>query len=230
MSFSSNDISPSLTTHVYKVESSPSLRELDNTLKTFWDLESIGITDSEVSVYEQFSSNISFKNGRYEVNLPWRDLCLSLPDNLPLSQKRLLSLLKRLRREPSVLKDYDSIIQQQIKLGIVEVVEDPSELTSSRIHYLPHHAVVRKDKDTTKLRIVYDASAKDRGPSLNDSLYVGPKFHQLILDILLRFRVHRIGLIADIEKAFLMISIAEKDRDVLRFVWVERIDEDPPRT
>ena len=89
-----------------------------------------------------------------------------LPDNLPLSQKRLLSLLKRLRREPSILKDYDSIIQQQRKLGIVEVVEDPSELTSSRIQYLPHHAVVRKDKDTTKLRIVYDASAKDQGPSL----------------------------------------------------------------
>ena len=99
-----------------------------------------------------------------------RDSCLSLPDNLPLSQKRLLSLLKRLRREPSILKNYDSIIQQQIKIAIVEVVEDPSELTSSRIHYLRHHAVVRKDKDTTKLRRVYDASAKDQGPSLNDSL------------------------------------------------------------
>ena len=98
------------------------------------------------------------------------------------------------------------------------------ELTSSRIHYLPHHAVVRRDKDTTKLRIVYDASAKDQGPSLNDRLHVGPKFHQLILDILLRFRVHMVGLIADIEKA-----LAEKDRDVLRFVWVERIDEDPPK-
>ena len=72
-----------------------------------------------------------------------RDSCLSLP---PLSQKQLLSLLKRLRREPSILKNYDSIIQQQIKIGIVEVVEDPSELTSSRIHYLPHHAVVRKTR------------------------------------------------------------------------------------
>ena len=125
VSFSGNDISPSVITHAYKVNSSPSLKELDNTLKTFWDLESIGMTDTEVSVYEQFSSNVIFKNGRYEVNLPRRDQCLSLPDNLSLSQKRLLSLLKCLRREPSVLKDYDSIIQQQIKLGIVEVVENP---------------------------------------------------------------------------------------------------------
>ena len=44
----------------------------------------------------------------------------------------------------------------------------------SRIHYLPYHAVVRQDKSTTKLRIVYDASAKADGPSLNECLYTGP--------------------------------------------------------
>ena len=82
-----------------------------------------------------------------------------------------------------------------------------------RIHYLPHHCVIR-------LRVVYDVSARSRGPSLNDCLYVGPKFNQKILEILLRFRSYPIAWIADIEKAFLMISIAPKDRDVLRFLWV----------
>ena len=70
------------------------------------------------------------------------------------------------------------------------------------------------------LRVVYDASAKSDGPSLNDCLYTGPKFDQKILDILLRFRLHKVALTADIEKAFLMISMAEKDRDVLCFLWV----------
>ena len=85
---------------------------------------------------------------------------------------------------------------------------------ASKCHYLPHHAIIRKDKSTTKLRIIYDASVKTEGPSLNDCLYAGPLFGQRILDILIRFRLHRIALIADIEKAFLIISVAEEDRDV----------------
>ena len=96
-------------------------------------------------------------------------------------------------------------------------------------HYLPHHAVVRQDKSTTKVRIVYDASAKSaNGPSLNDCLLKGPKFNQLIFDLLLRFRFYKIALTADLEKAFLMVSVDEADRDVLRFIWVDDTSKDPP--
>ena len=89
------------------------------------------------------------------------------------------------------------------------------------IHYLPHHAVIRQDKKTTKVRVVYDASARTSGPSLNDCLHAGPKFNQRILEILLRFRSYPIALVADIEKAFLMISMSPKDRDMLRFLWLK---------
>ena len=89
------------------------------------------------------------------------------------------------------------------------------------IHYLPHHAVIRHDKETTKVRVVYDASARSGGPSLNDCLYTGPKFNQRILEISLRFRSYPVAFIADIEKAFLMISVNPRDRDVLRFLWVK---------
>ena len=113
--------------------------------------------------------------------------------------------------------------------GIVELVEGSMVQNASKCHYMPHHAVIRKDKSTTKLRILYDASAKTEGPSLNDCLYAGPSFGQRILDILIRFRLHRIALIADIEKAFLMISVAEEDRDVLRFLWLDDINSQLPR-
>jgi len=96
---------------------------------------------------------------------------------------------------------------------------DPGSATD--VHYLPHHEVLRHDKDTTKLHIVYDASARATGHSLNDCLYVGPPFGQCIFDIILRFRVHEVALAGDIEKAFLMISIVAKDRDALRFLWVD---------
>ena len=89
--------------------------------------------------------------------------------------------------------------------------------------------MIREEKQTTKLRIVYDASAKSTGPSLNDCLYVGPAFGQSIMDILLRFRLQKVALVADIEKAFLMITVDEEDRDVLRFLWIEDIECETPQ-
>ena len=117
----------------------------------------------------------------------------------------------------------------QLEQGIVEPIENQSSVDIPEVHYLPHHAVVRKDKATTKLRVVYDASARSTGPSLNDCLNPGPKFDQKILDILSRFRVHRFAVTADIEKAFLMVSVAAKDREFLRFLWVDDPNMDEPR-
>lgn len=75
--------------------------------------------------------------------------------------------------------------------------------------------------------MVYDASAKTgTEASLNESLLVGPKFNQLILEILVRFRTYPIGLVADIEKAFLMVGIHPKDQDVLCFLWLKDYQKD----
>ena len=76
------------------------------------------------------------------------------------------------------------MIKEQIKEGIVEVVPDPWAPVVEKVHYISHHGVIRVDKQTTKLRIVYDASAKEGGPSLNDCLYARPLFGQFIFDIL----------------------------------------------
>lgn len=76
---------------------------------------------------------------------------------------------------------------------------------------------------------MYDASAKVAdGPSLNDCLHKSPKFNQLILDILLQFRVFKYALTADLEKAFLQVSVMKDDCDVLRFLWVDDISKDCP--
>ena len=93
--------------------------------------------------------------------------------------------------------------------------------SSGTVYYLPHHAVVRHDKDTIKVGVVYDASAKSNGPSLNDCLHVGPIFNQKINELLFRFRSYAVALVANIEEVFLMISVDPNDRDVLRFLWVE---------
>ena len=103
------------------------------------------------------------------------------------------------------------MIKTQLQQGIVELVEEAATADISGVHYLPQHAVIRRDKTTTKLRIVYDTSAKTNGLSLNDCLHPGPKFDQRIIDNLIRFRVHRVAITADNEKAFLIISVAARD-------------------
>jgi len=75
-------------------------------------------------------------------------------------------------------------------------------------------------KVTTKLRVVFDASSHDIGsPSLNDCLLTGPNLNLDLLSILIKFRLNKIAFTTDIKKAFLQISLAEKDRDAVRFLW-----------
>ena len=107
----------------------------------------------------------------------------------------------------------------------MEVVSPPATNLSHRLHYLPHHPVLSPGSATTKLRIVYDGSAKIHGSnySLNECLYRGPVLLQDLAGILLRFRLHRIAVTADIEKAFLQVGLRTDDRDVTHFLWLKDV-------
>lgn len=83
---------------------------MDNVLKNFWELESLGILPAEPSVYDTFKQSIKFDNGRYEVRLPWCSEETWPPSNLQLAKRRLQGLLKRLRHHPEVLQEYDAIM------------------------------------------------------------------------------------------------------------------------
>ena len=90
-------------------------------------------------------------------------------------------------------------------------------------HYLPHRPVVRRDKETTKVRPVFDASAHERGGlSLNDYLHTGPSLLCQICDIIIRACFKKIIVIADIRQAFLNIEINQQHKDLLRFLPVNR--------
>ena len=195
---------------------------LESAVSKLWDLESLGIKASD-EVHESFESEINFIDGRYSVKLPWKQGHDPLTSNYENSFSRMKGQIKRLKRAPEVLKEYDSIIKEQLSSGVIEKV---TELEGAcRVHYLPHQAVIRKDAETTKLRIVYDASSKEgkNGISLNDCLHTGPSLNPLLFEILVRFRENRVALVGDIEKAFLNISVDVKDRDCLRFLWVDDV-------
>ena len=72
--------------------------------------------------------------------------------------KRVMKLYSSLKGNPELLKQYDYIVTAQKELGIVEKVKSPGG--KGEVHYLPHYSVIRDDKTTTKVRIVFDASSK----------------------------------------------------------------------
>ena len=109
-------------------------------------------------MHEEFLDSINFTGNRCSVKLLWKEGHDKLPDNYANSLGRMKSQLKRLRKEPELLKEYDAIIKEQVEFGIVEPVAELEK--ANKVHYLPHQAVVRKDAVTTKVRIVYDASSK----------------------------------------------------------------------
>ena len=97
------------------------------------------------------------------------------------------------------------------------MVQDGSA-SQSRVWYLPHHAVIHPAKPE-KIRVVFDASAKHQGVSLNDVLLKGPDLTENLATILLRFRNGPIAVSSDIEKMFLQVGVKESDQRALRFVW-----------
>lgn len=89
-----------VTTHTLRADGVTN-RDLDTTLKSFWELESLGIQEPIDSVHDQFASTVQMKGGRYEVSLPWREYHDTLPDNHALSRRRLFGLLRRLKQTPA---------------------------------------------------------------------------------------------------------------------------------
>ena len=221
------------TIHVMKAEVQSAANDfVDADVNRFWDIESVGLKEktADSEVYDQFVKDARFKNGRYEVSLPMKECHPVISDNFSLAKNRLNSLLKRLNSKPDILEEYNDVISQQLDAGVIERVEIDKMDKPGEVHFLPHREVVRADKETIKLRVVYDASSKRPGEvSLNDCMHTGPALIPMIFDVLLRFRMQKVPLIGDLEKAFLNIAITPSQRGLLRFLWVNDIDTENPK-
>ena len=64
---------------------------------------------------------------------------------------------------------------------------------------------------------------------MNDCLYVGPSLLPAIVDVLIRFRAWKVGLVVDVMQAFHQINVSEEQKDFLRFIWLEDIFSDNPK-
>ena len=185
-------------------------------------LDVLGLADSppydQQAVYSEFKEQlVRSEQGWYETGLPWKGDRSTLPNNENGSLQRLQALTRKLQRVEQTA-EYDSIIREQKEQGIIESADQPAHGVE---FYIPHKPVVRENAESTKMRIVYDASARAHpsAPSLNDCLNVGPPLQNKLWDVLVRQRCYPVAVTGDLKKAFLQVRIRELDRDALRFHW-----------
>jgi hypothetical protein len=182
-------------------------------LSHFWELDHLGIKEVDLDK-EDVLYRVERKDGRYWVSWPWREE-LRPSDNKGIAEARLTRLLAKMTPEEKA--EYSWALRNLEKEGYIEVAPDDPQ---GPISYLPHRPVYKEESTTTKLRIVFDASAKSKGGlSLNDSLKPGPSLLPRVMSVHLRFRRGRHAVVGDLGKAFLQIRLNETDRDVTRFLW-----------
>ncbi|UYV72117.1 hypothetical protein LAZ67_9001870 [Cordylochernes scorpioides] len=180
-------------------------------VQDLWKLDVLGIMDAAETKSRKDlieASNTHFKetvkrdeSGRYIVSLPWIAGHPPVPVNRRTTENRLLTTTRNVQGK-MLYEEYDTIFEEWEKEKIIEEVEDKWE----ECNYLPHRPVL-KDSHTTPIRSVFDASCKKKGlPSLNQCLEKGDNLIELVPDLLLRFRLGKYGIIADIRKAFLQIQ------------------------
>ena len=137
-----------------------------------------------------------------------------------MAEKRLEHLQRRLDKDLITKDLYQKFINEYLELGHLEEVPIESNPDSSKVQYFSHHCVLRPSSTTTKLRVVFDASAKTRsGFSLNDLQYTGAKVQQDIFPIMIRMRKHHYVMIADVVKMFRQIDMHEDHCDLQRILW-----------
>lgn len=122
------------------------------------------------------------------------------------------------------------MIKDQVKSRIIEAVPEHN-YNQAPIYCLPHHGVIRSDRETSKSRVIFDGWAKsDKSTaSINECLEKGPNLVPNLFDIVVKFWGYPIAVVADIEKAFHQIQINPEDRRMLRFLWFNDIEKDCPQ-
>ena len=88
--------------------------------------------------------------------------------------RRLKSLLKRLEQNSEIFKAYDQVTKDQLVNNVIEKVSE-NQGENLKEFFLSYRPVIKQNAESTKLRVVYDASAKsESGYSLNNCLEKGP--------------------------------------------------------
>ncbi len=194
---------------------------LQDKLSCLWELdrvpESPALSQDDVQVVEGFEASYKIDNDRFYVSLPRIQNPSELGDTRRQAMSRLFANERSLTAKDKLVA-FSAVMTEYLTLDHAEVI--PKSEVSRHPHcYLPVHGVFKETSTTTKVRAVFDASARSsNGVSLNDTLLAGPNLYPPLVDVLTRFRRHFIAMSSDISKMFREIMLHPGERDWHRFL------------
>ena len=204
--------------------------DVQTQLAKFWAVEeppSLGrvISQEEKECEDLFEKTTKRNaNGQFVVNIPLLESPSKLGDSKEHALKMFLALEKRFHKNPKLKEMYVKFMEEYAQMGHMSVV---TSLSNSVSYYLPHHGVVNENSSTTKLRVVFNGSARtDSGVSFNDLQYTGPNLQDELVSILLRFRQHNVILCADVEKMYRMVLVEPSQRSLQKILWRSNPNEE----
>ncbi|XP_075162826.1 uncharacterized protein LOC142235455 [Haematobia irritans] len=203
---------------------------LEKVLRKFWEIEEIPcsrpLSEDERYCEELYASTTTrHEDGRYIVRLPFNK---DFPESVYLGSSRFFALgqLKRieqtLMKNPDLQTQYNAVLEEYLSLGHMEETSNVEISSNGKCNsfYLPHHAVVRPEHKSTKVRIVFNASRKSKsGFSLNDVLLTGPTLQTELISTVLNWRKYKYVFCGDIQKMYRQILVHPDDRCFQRIVY-----------
>ncbi|XP_075163135.1 uncharacterized protein LOC142235763 [Haematobia irritans] len=201
---------------------------LDKEISRFWEVEDLP-RKTFLSTADQFCEDLYMSTttrnseGRYIVHLPFKDTSprvVSIGESRKSAMAQFFRNESRLLRTPEFKVEYDKVVEEYETLGHMSEVSPPEPSDGSEYYYLPHHAVVRPDSTTTRVRVVFNASSPtSNGSSLNDILHAGPILQQDLIVLILRWRFYRYVFNGDITKMYRQILVHPDHRPFQRILF-----------
>lgn len=193
--FGDSPLHTDATCHVMSVTTAD---ELEAALRQLWEVDEISapidFTPDERFCEENFAkTHYRDENGRYVVTMAIKEgTATRLGNSYNHAASRFRSLERKFEREPEFKAKYVEFMREYEALDHMRVATEP--IPAGKPHYfIPHHAV------TKKFRVVFDASAPtSTGVSLNEIQFPGPKLQSDLYDIIIRFRLGKIAMSADV--------------------------------
>ncbi|XP_051159154.1 uncharacterized protein LOC127280291 [Leptopilina boulardi] len=208
--------------------------DLHRMVKINFSFESMGIKlirrkDKDAERVENILENTTRRiENKWEAGLLWKYDHYKMPSTKEYAKKRLEAIERKMDRDIDYGNQYVREMEKLIESNYAKKVDDTFK-TNDRTWYLAHFGVTNQNKPG-KLRLVFDASAKVDGVSLNDQLMAGPDLVTPLLSVLMRFRMERIAFKGDIKEMFLQVKIREEDQNAQRFLWRGWNREEEPFT
>lgn len=203
---------------------------IEKQLRMFWEQEEVS-TQRPKSKEDEYCETLYEKttvrnaDGRYIVRLPFKS---NFPQDIPLGTSRSSALLQYFRQEKSIKNKgemaeiYNTVLSEYISMAHMKPTTSQENFAdnSYRSFYLPHHAVIKPESRSTKVRVVFNASKpSSSGNSLNDILHVGPALQRDLMAVILNWRLYQFVFSGDIEKMYRQILVHKDDLDYQRILF-----------